>query len=184
MSRHLGKDSTPASVFISELLIHFWFSDPWSESFSAASQLLHCWDVWLMLQYNLISNIVQKHKNNNSCQNSNSRQSHKSLAGRYRTSRNIEKQSHLSINNTPNGSQRKKHNVFFLVPFKDFLRNSITQTNTQFHEKFCRHQIQKWTNFYWVCPLYESVDPIHKTTLNDLLGQTESIWWIKINPFL
>ncbi len=89
----------------------------WSESFSAASQLLHCWDVWLMLQYNLISNIVQKHKNNSSCQNSNSRQSHKSLAGRYRTSRNIQKQSHLGVNNTANGSQRRKHHVFFIVSF-------------------------------------------------------------------
>lgn len=58
----------------------------WSESFSAASQLFHCWDVWLMLQYNLISNIVQKHKNNSHCQNSNSRQSRKCLAGERETS--------------------------------------------------------------------------------------------------
>jgi len=104
----------PLSSFLSCLSISE-FLILWFESFSAASQLLHCWDVWLMLQYNLISNIVQKHKNNSSCQNSNSRQSHKSLAWRHRTSRNIQKQSHLSVNNEQNGRQRRKHNVFLLV---------------------------------------------------------------------
>lgn len=91
----------------------------WCESCSA-SQLFCCWNVWLMLHYNLISNIVQKHQNNNSCQNSNSRQSHKSLTGRRETSP-------TSYQNLTSENNKQQHSFLSLTLFcsKNELRKTV-----------------------------------------------------------